>query len=511
MNFRRQAAGMLAGVTVLLLTGGASGAASPQLQPAGRAEQVQTGPVTIYKLPGENPGPWGIALDTRQRVWVTLDKTRQLGRLDPATGVWDLLPLPADFKPFLIQPGQAGDLWATDYEFEQGPDRPGRLVQVTDPETGAYSLWPVNGAAPAMFSQTPAGFVFTDINGGRVGTVPLTPDASRQPGHPLDATAVLTSPPAEAGARANRKPYPYGLAMDAKGRLWYAEAGKNRIIRVTAGKQETFAVPEKFWAPSDLAIDALGRVWIAGHATSSLLVMDAETGQALREVRLRLPDPEEHAAVARPNDVLAAADGIWTAEHEGGRIAHVLPDSYTVVEYPLPGHKNWAQWLAPAPGGGVWYAAFGTGEIGRVAAAAPAFHVRVNLPDKPVFQGGTVTGTVEIQAVGQSTGELTLELPDLPYQVTGTFDRATVKVTPEQPAQVKLTLQAGSESDLGTNTILAGGRMPGVMVTGSASLQVQKAFLGVPGLLPGHLAGLGAAVITGLGALALMRKRRRSS
>lgn len=487
-------------VAALLVAAGAPAGAG-ELQPAGVARPVQAGPLTLYQLPGPNPGPWGVALDGQQRVWVTLDKVNQLGRLDPATGTWQVLPLPAGFRPFLA--ASAGPaLWVTDYDLE-ARDRPGRLLRV-DGDTGAATVFPVTGAAPAKVLPAGDTLWFTDLNGGKAGALALPAGASAGP---LAPRLLLPTPP---GAKRPRTPYPYGLALDARGRLWYAEAGNGRVVRVAGSQQEAFPVPDTFWAPSDLGVDPQGRIWVAGHATSALLVLDAEGGQVLREVRLRAPGPAEESPVARPNGVLPVPDGLWVAEHEGGRITRVLYDSFTVVEYPLPGKKTWPQWLAPAPGGGVWFAAYGSGQIGRVAADAPAFHVRVSLPPEPVRRGASVRGTMEVAAAGPGSGELTLELPDLPHGVTGQVEPPVVRVAPGQPARAHLTLQVGAGAELGPNWILAGGHMPGVLVTGAAPLQVAPALLGIPGLQPGHLAALAAAVAAGAGALARMRKRRRA-
>lgn len=517
MSFRWRSCAALAAAAAVALglaaPGAPAGAAGPQaaptgaprLLPAGQAASSRVGYIQVYKLPGTNPGPWSVAVDRQQRVWAGLARTNQLGRLDPATGEWHLLPLPAGFHPFQVSAGAGGELWVSDFEYEQPGEKPGRILRV-DPETGAQRAWTVPGATPGKFVRTADAFLFTDLTGGTFGAIPMPARTAAELPDTLPPATLQPSPP---GGKPGRAPYPYGLAVDGQDRLWYAEAGSGRVIRIAGGKAEAFPVPDDFWAPSDLAIDGRGHVWVAAHAGSEVLEMEPESGRVLRRVRLRAPGPEEESTLARPSGLLVAPDGIWAAEHEGGRIARILPDSYTVVEYPLPEKKGWPQWLAPAPGGGVWYGAYNTGQIGRVVAGAPAFHVRVSLPTGPVRRGESVAGTVEISAEGQSSGELTLELPDLPYEVTGRFDQPTVQVAPGRPATARFTLQVGARADLGPNLVLAGGRLPGVLVTGSAPLEVAPALLGLPGLQPRHLAGLAGAVALGLGGLAVMRKRRR--
>jgi hypothetical protein len=222
-------------------------------------------------------------------------------------------------------------------------------------------------------------------------------------------------------------------------------------------------------------------------------------------VQIRKPPESEDTPVSRPNDIVATEEGIWVAEHEGGRIARILPEHYTVVEYPLPAPKSLAQWMAADPKGGVWFAAYGTGQVGRVDANAPVFKAEIRLSSASVRIGGAIKGDLTIESIGNASGDFTLDLPDLPYGITGAFDGdPLIRIEPGKPARAAFTLIVSPDADTGPTMVLAGATSPAVLITQSAAIDVKKPLLGIPGVKGWHLAV--AVFIVGMGVLVLVAR-----
>src|SRR5438874_2632940 len=100
------------------------------LPPAARAEVV----VQAYELP-KGGGPHDVAVGADGVVWYTAQRAGQLGRLDPATGKVELIPLGAGAAPHGVIVGPDGAPWVT----EGGTNA---IVRV-DPQTRAVRRWPL--------------------------------------------------------------------------------------------------------------------------------------------------------------------------------------------------------------------------------------------------------------------------------------------------------------------------------------------------------------------------------
>src|SRR5438034_333022 len=137
------------------------------LPPAARAEVV----VQAYELP-KGGGPHDVAVGADGVVWYTAQRAGQLGRLDPATGKVELIPLGAGAAPLAGSHIARVDLdtgGATVIEpptKDQGArrvwsDGKGRIwvsewnsgnVSRYDPATSAWKTWRLPGAAPRAYA-----------------------------------------------------------------------------------------------------------------------------------------------------------------------------------------------------------------------------------------------------------------------------------------------------------------------------------------------------------------------
>jgi len=70
--------------------------------------------VQVYALPATGRYPHDVAVGRDGIVWYTAQRSGQLGRLDPATGKVDLIPLGARAAPHGVIIGPDGAPWITD-------------------------------------------------------------------------------------------------------------------------------------------------------------------------------------------------------------------------------------------------------------------------------------------------------------------------------------------------------------------------------------------------------------
>src|SRR5438309_2575367 len=99
------------------------------LPPAARADVA----VQAYPLPPGGGYPHDVAVGGDGAVWYTAQRSGQLGRLDPATGKVELIPLGAGAAPRGVLLGPDGAPWVT----EAGTNA---IVRV-DPPTRAETRW----------------------------------------------------------------------------------------------------------------------------------------------------------------------------------------------------------------------------------------------------------------------------------------------------------------------------------------------------------------------------------
>jgi virginiamycin B lyase len=259
-------------------------------------------------------------------IWYTGQFNQTIGRLDPATGSFREIPLPAGASPHGVVVGPDGAAWITD----QGLNAIVR-VSHTQPETvtvypipapntqpntatfdgdgdlwftgnsgwygrvnlpaGVVEVWPApRGAGPYGIHATPSGHVYfvslrEDDYLGRIDG----------PG----AVTVIETP----GAGARR------VWSDALGRLWLTEFNSGHLARYdpTTGTWKEWALPGGVNSqPYAVCVDATGTVWVTSFGANALVRFDPAT-----ETFESFPFPTGGAAVRQ---IVADARGVWGAE-----------------------------------------------------------------------------------------------------------------------------------------------------------------------------------------------------
>jgi streptogramin lyase len=252
-----------------------------------------TASLTLWDLPGA-VAPWGVALDSGMRVWVADTGGPTLYRFAPGSGA-----------------------------------------------NGHFSCYilPQGGISPYVLAED-SSLWLGDIQNGRILKVPL--DGSGNPGQ-----AQWWQPGAGNAS-------PEGLAVDASGKLWWADTGLNSILRLTPDTDQVsgFAPPVAGTNPLVIAV-AADRIWFTAGSTAGALDPAAAGGTPIQTTTGTadlIESPVCGSVTGRtgalvsppPTGSLTWATGIWSSAAEGnGWSIYELPaggDTYGVA---IVGGRPW--------------------------------------------------------------------------------------------------------------------------------------------------------------------------
>lgn len=214
-------------------------------------------------------GPHNLIVEDDGTVWYAGNRAAHIGALDPESGAIDKhsMPDPKARDPHTLHFDGRGGIWFT----VQGGNFVGRLTM----DGGAVRLWPVPtaNALPYGIVVSPQGKPWiAELGTHKLGTVNLEDMSYREIALPREearprriamtedgrvwyvdyaggylgvydpASGEFTEwqSPSGAGAR------PYGMQVDARGRIWYAETGPqpNRLIGFDPASGEFFSNSE---------------------------------------------------------------------------------------------------------------------------------------------------------------------------------------------------------------------------------------------------------------------------
>lgn len=213
-------------------------------------------------------------------------------------------------------------------------------------------------------------------------------------------------------------------------------------------------------------------VWTTAHGGNEIALVSAATGKIA--VQYRATPAEGQPRPSLPYGLARDSRGhLWVAEHEGNKVARVIPGEETLNEYPVEEQFAWIQWLAVDGQGDVWFAKYGGNAIGRIAAAeAPVFSVQLNETTLEVPNSGSREGTMRVGAVGDAAGELEMKGFLVPSGVEVAFEPAKVRVEPGKPATVRYTVRATPSASVHTYPFQIGARGEGVIASRTLALAV---------------------------------------
>jgi virginiamycin B lyase len=294
--------------------------------PAARAEIA----TQVYALPGNGGYPHDVAVGADGIVWYTAQRSGQLGRLDPATGKVDLIPLGTGAAPHGVIIGPDGAPWVTEggtnsivrvdprsREVKRWPlpekrgyvnlntasfDKRGRIWFTgqngvygrLDPGTGDMQVWDApKGRGPYGIATTPDGVVYyASLAGSHIARVDLD----------TGVATVIEPPTKDQGARR--------VWSDSKGRIWVSEWNSGNVSRYDpqAGSWKTWKLPGDRPRAYAVYVDHDDKVWVSDWGANAMVRFDPET-----ETFQAFPSDRSGANVrqilGRPGEVWAPESG----------------------------------------------------------------------------------------------------------------------------------------------------------------------------------------------------------
>jgi virginiamycin B lyase len=216
----------------------------------------------VYPLNGPDGGgllPQDLVFDTHGAVWFTTlgeGAGGAIGRLDPQTGAiqfWQTRDPAARVRvrPFSLTLTPSGAVW---FGLLAG-GAVGRL----DPATGEITYYPLANPRTTVFSMAADArnrVYFTELLDGKLGVINT-------------ATGVVSERviPQTFGGPASL----YGVVVGPMGAVWFASAGANALIRYEPRRNllTFYRLSVRGSAPFGLALDARGRLWYTANGSQA--------------------------------------------------------------------------------------------------------------------------------------------------------------------------------------------------------------------------------------------------
>ena len=310
----------------------ASATPAPSTAAAARPAPTHRYVTATYALP-PGTGPHDVAPAADGTVWYTGQRSGELGRLDPRTGLVQRIPLGRGSASHGVIVGPDGAAWVTDGglnaivrvtaagEVQTYPlpaNRPGANLNtatfdgrgrlwftgqsgvygVLDPRSAAANggmqvFDAPRGAGPYGIATTPAGEVYyASFAGSYLGRV----DLDRLTVTPLDP------PTARQGARR--------VWADSGGRLWISEWFGARVGRYEpdGGRWQEWRLPGNGPQPYAVYVDERDIVWLSDFGANALVWFDPRT-EAFGSIPLPRPNAAVRQLLGRPGEVWGAMSG----------------------------------------------------------------------------------------------------------------------------------------------------------------------------------------------------------
>lgn len=285
----------------------ASSVSTPVLPTAADVEQRPEPTLQEYPVPAGSH-PHDVAPAPDGTVWYTAQHSGELGRLDPASGETDHIPLGQGSRPHGVIVGPDGAPWITDGGLNA-------IVRV-DPATEAVTTFPLPEETGYANLNTAA--FDTD------GTLWFTGQSGIY-GRLDPATGEL------AVFEAPRGRGPYGITTTPAGEVYYASLAGSYIGHVDreTGEATVLEPPTPAQGARRVWSDAQGRIWVSEWNAGQVALYDPATG-AWREWSLPGDGPRAYAVYV---DEL---DRVWLSDFGGNAIVRFDPASETFATFALP-------------------------------------------------------------------------------------------------------------------------------------------------------------------------------
>jgi virginiamycin B lyase len=288
--------------------------------------------------------PHDVAVGPSGEVWYAGQKLGIGGRLDPATGKFERIPLGEKSAPHGVIVGPDGAPWFTD-------GGQNAIVRV-DPATKQVKVWPLPPERMPYTNLNTAAFDgkgriwFTGQNGiyGR-----LDPQSSEM--------KVWDAPKGRG---------PYGITGTPSGQIWFVSLAGSYLAQVDleSGAATVYEPPTKDQGARRVWSDSKGRLWISEWNSGNVSVYDP-AGKSWRQWKLPGEKPRTYAVWVDPEDK------VWLADWAANAMVRFDPETERFESFPSDRpNSNVRQMLGRK--GEVWIAESGTERIRVIRYATKA-------------------------------------------------------------------------------------------------------------------------------------------
>ena len=291
--------------------------------------------VTSFKVP-DGAHPHDVAPAADGGVWYTAQWQGSLGRLDPATGRTEHIPLGPGSRPHgvIVDPG--GDAWVTDSGMNA-------IVRVGG-ESRVVTVFPLPPGSRDANLNTAAfdgdGMLWFTGQEGVYGRL-----------DPASGTVALYEAPRGRG--------PYGIAATPSGAIYYASLAGNHIARVdtATGRATPLDPPTPEQGARRVWSDSRGRIWVSEFQSGQVSLHDPADG-SWRTWPVPGSGPRIYAVYVDDRDI------VWLSDFAEDAIVRFDPATERFDRLPVADRAGIRQMLGRP--GELWAAASGTDELLRV-------------------------------------------------------------------------------------------------------------------------------------------------
>lgn len=259
-----------------------------------------------YDVP-DGDYPHDVAVGPAGEVWYAGQKRGVAGRLDPATGNIERIPLGNGSAPHGVIVGPDGAAWLTD-------GGQNAIVRV-DGSTRQIKVWPLPPGRMSYTNLNTAAFDgrgrlwFTGQNGiyGRLD--PSTGDIR-----------VWDAPKGRG---------PYGITGTPSGQIWFVSLAGSYLAQVDieTGAATVHEPPTKDQGARRVWSDSKGRLWVSEWNSGNVSVYDPSAG-SWRQWRLPGERPRTYAVWVDPEDK------VWLTDWSANAVLRFDPDTESFTSFP---------------------------------------------------------------------------------------------------------------------------------------------------------------------------------
>jgi len=262
--------------------------------------------IQTYELPKGGGHPHDVAVGADGIVWYTAQRDGKLGRLDPASGKVDLVPLGRGAAPHGVVIGPDGAPWVT----EGGTNA---IVRV-DPQTREVKSWPLPDGRGYVNLNT-----LTFDRRGRIWFTGQNGIYGRL--DPRTGEMRVWDAPRGRG--------PYGIATTPEGAVYYASLAGSHIARVDldTGAATVVDPPTKGQGARRVWSDSKGRIWVSEWNSGNVSRYDPKTND-WKTWKLPGDTPRAYAVYVDDQDM------VWLSEWSANAMVRFDPRSETFATFP---------------------------------------------------------------------------------------------------------------------------------------------------------------------------------